>query len=60
MKALEEAIYKEKCPFKPSTSSSGRGHKHGEGDDQDLALDSDDEGTVANLCDYAVCFRFCR
>lgn len=44
MKALEEAIYKEKCPFKPSISS-GKAHKHGaEEDDEDSFHDSDDEG----------------
>ena len=41
MKALEEKIYSEKCPFKPSISSRLRSHKGGDSEDEE---DEDEEG----------------
>ena len=63
MKALGEALHREKYPFKPnvSSSSSSRGHKHGAGEgeeeDQDPGDSEDDEGIVYSYIYsiYSIC-----
>ncbi len=55
VKALEEAIYKEKCPFKPTTSSSNKGHKHGdEEEDEEVPGSGDEEGIYTVYVDLCV------